>query len=158
MVAWTPISKTPGSATTAPAAADILNANFTNFAAYKLELGGDTMLGPMAYKQGTLTDGATVTPIVTPGNTGGGAGNVFTWTIGGNRTLANPTGAAAGIFFRIIITQDGTGGRTLAFGSAYKHPFGMAPSLSTGSGKVDVLDCYCVSATFIITNLGKAYA
>lgn len=60
-------------------------------------------------------------------------------TLGGNRTLANPTNMVDGGTYAIIVKQDATGGRTLAYGTAYKWPSGIAPTLSTGANKVDVL-------------------
>lgn len=81
-----------------------------------------------------LTDGATVTPDLDDSN-------IFTWTIGGNRTLANPSNRAAGQTFTIIITQDGTGGRTITYGSLYKFPAGFDDQPADGAGDVSVLSC-----------------
>ena len=42
--------------------------------------------------------------------------------MGGNRTLQNPTNMPTGTdvkYFGIIVTQDGTGGRTLAYDTIY---------------------------------------
>lgn len=66
-------------------------------------------------------------------------GNVFTVTLGGNRTLTNPTNQAAGASYAWIITQDGTGSRALAYGSAFKFPGGTDPTASTGAGDVDII-------------------
>ena len=46
-------------------------------------------------------------------------GNSYSVTLGGSRTLANPTNATAGTAFRISFKQDGTGGRTMSFGANY---------------------------------------
>ncbi len=62
-------------------------------------------------------------------------------TLGGNRTLSAPSNKRDGGDYRLIITQDGTGSRTLSFNSAYKFEFGVAPTLSTGIGDIDVLVC-----------------
>ncbi len=64
---------------------------------------------------------------------------VATVTLGGNRTLANPTNQQAGATYVIIVKQDGSGNRTLAYGSDYKFPGGTAPTLSTGTNDVDLL-------------------
>lgn len=61
----------------------------------------------------------------------------FTWATGGNRTLANPTGATPGQQGMIDITKGGT--HTLSFGSAYAFVGGAAPTLSGGSGTRHVL-------------------
>ena len=62
-----------------------------------------------------------------------------TITLSGNRILDNPTNMKAGATFTIIIKQDATGSRTLAFGSAYKFPSGLTPVLSTGINAVDII-------------------
>jgi len=71
-------------------------------------------------------------------------------TLGGNRTLANPTNLTAGQHGVIVITQDGTGSRTLAYGSNFKFPAGSAPTLTTTANAVDVL-CYYVEGASRIT-------
>lgn len=95
-----------------------------------------------------LTDGATVTPDFN-------AGNNFSLTLGGNRTLANPTNLTSGQSGSIVITQDATGGRTLAYGSYWKFPGGTAPTLTPTANAVDVLAYYAESATRIAANLIK---
>jgi hypothetical protein len=59
--------------------------------------------------------------------------------LGGNRTLANPIGMVAGSFipYRLTVIQDGTGSRLLTWGSAYKFPGGVAPTLTTTANRVD---------------------
>jgi len=46
----------------------------------------------------------------------------------------------------IFIVQDGTGSRTLSFGSQYDFAGGTAPTLSTGANAVDRID-YVVRTT-----------
>lgn len=60
-------------------------------------------------------------------------------TLGGSRTLANPTAAEAGGLYRLLVRQDGTGGHTLAFGSEYAFAGGSAPTVSGSAGAVDAL-------------------
>lgn len=99
----------------------------------------------------TLTDGATVTPNATSTNN-------FIWTIGGNRTLANPTGLADGQEIRIVIKQDATGSRIITWGSKYKFS-GGAPALSTTANAYDVLICLYNSALdLLFCSLGKGFA
>jgi hypothetical protein len=93
-----------------------------------------------------LTDGATITPDFA-------AANNFSVTLGGNRTLANPTNLTAGQSGAITITQDGTGSRTLAYGSYFKFAAGTAPSLTTTASAVDVLAYYVESSTRITARL-----
>ena len=89
-----------------------------------------------------LTDGATITPDFS-------ANNSFSVTLGGNRTLANPTNIVAGQSGVFIITQDGTGSRTLAYGSYYKFPGGTAPTLTTTASAVDMIAYFVASSTQI---------
>jgi len=93
-----------------------------------------------------LTDGATITPDFA-------AANNFSVTLGGNRTLANPTNLVAGQSGVIVITQDGTGSRTLAYGSYFKFSSGTAPTLTTTASAVDVLAYYVESSTRITAKL-----
>jgi len=93
-----------------------------------------------------LTDGATITPDFA-------AANNYSLTIGGNRTLANPTNLTAGQSGAIVITQDGTGSRTLAYGSYFKFSGGTAPTLTTTASAVDVLVYYVESSTRITAKL-----
>lgn len=86
-----------------------------------------------------LTDAATITPDFA-------ASNNFSVTLGGNRTLANPSNLTAGQSGSIFISQDGTGSRTLAFGSQFDFAGGTAPTLSTAASAVDRID-YVVRTT-----------
>jgi hypothetical protein len=90
-----------------------------------------------------LTDGATITPDFAVANN-------FSVTLGGNRTLADPTNLTAGQSGCIWITQDGTGSRTLAYGSAWDFTGGTAPTLSTAASAVDCL-VYAVQSSTKIT-------
>jgi hypothetical protein len=90
----------------------------------------------------TLTDGATITPDFD-------AGQNFSVTLAGNRTLANPTNIDAGQTGSIFITQDGTGSRTLSFGSYWDFPGGTAPTLSTAAASVDRIDYIVRTGTSI---------
>lgn len=91
-----------------------------------------------------LTDGANIATDLALGNN-------FSVTLGGNRTLDNPTNITAGQSGVIVITQDGTGSRTLAYGSYWKFASGTAPTLTTTAAAVDVLAYYVESSTRITT-------
>jgi hypothetical protein len=93
-----------------------------------------------------LTDGATITPDFAVANN-------FSVTLGGNRTLANPSNLTAGQSGVIVITQDGTGSRTLAYGSYFKFSGGTAPTLTTTASAVDVIAYYVESSTRITARL-----
>lgn len=60
-------------------------------------------------------------------------------TLGGNRTLDNPTNLKSGAYYTLIVKQDATGSRTLAYGSAYKWFGGVAPILSAAANAVDII-------------------
>jgi hypothetical protein len=67
------------------------------------------------------------------------ANQVASVTLEDNRTLDNPTNMVDGATYLLIVKQDATGSRTLAYGTAYKWPGGTAPTLSTGVNAVDIL-------------------
>jgi hypothetical protein len=87
----------------------------------------------------TLTDASTITPDFALANN-------YSVTLGGNRTLANPTNLTAGQSGSIFVVQDGTGSRTLAYGSYWDFAGGTAPTLSTAASAVDRID-YVVRTT-----------
>jgi hypothetical protein len=72
--------------------------------------------------------------------------NNFKVTLGGNRTLANPTNLADGMVLNFVLKQDGTGNRTLAFDTKYDFGEAGTPTLSTGASKIDFVSCYYDSA------------
>ena len=96
---------------------------------------------------GTLTTKKIAETLVVVGNSSTAAdidlssGTVFTVTLTGNATLTitNTTGAAA---FTVILTNDGTPGRTVAWaasGGSFKFPGGAAAlSRTTTASGVDV--------------------
>ena len=105
-----------------------------------------------AYMQiDTLTDASTIAVDMSVGNN-------FSITLGGNRTLGNPTNLTAGQSGVIFITQDGTGSRTLAYSSYWDFPSQTAPTLTTTANAVDVLVYTVRSSTSIaaqlLTNIG----
>ena len=75
--------------------------------------------------------------------------NNFSLQLSGNRTLANPSNIVAGQSGSIFITQDGTGSRTLAYGSYFKFVGGTAPVLSTTAAAIDRIDYVVKSSTAI---------
>jgi hypothetical protein len=80
----------------------------------------------------TLTDAATISWDVSNAQ----AAKV---TLGGNRTLGAPTNAIEGFTYILIVKQDATGGRTLAFDASILWPDGEAPVIATGAGKKTIL-------------------
>lgn len=81
-----------------------------------------------------LTDGANVA-------INASLAEVFTLTLGGNRTLDTPTNLQTGKVYRIIVAQDGTGSRTLSYQGIYKWPGigGVAPVINVSPSSLSVL-------------------
>jgi hypothetical protein len=90
-----------------------------------------------------LTDASTIAVDMSVGNN-------FSVTLGGNRTLGNPTNLTAGQSGVIFITQDGTGSRTLAYSSYWDFPAATAPTLTTTANAVDVIVYTVRSSTSIV--------
>jgi len=65
-------------------------------------------------------------------------------TLGGNRALSNPTNKVEGAVYILVIKQDGNGSRTLSFGSDYKFPGKVAPTLSLFPNTIDIFTFLCV--------------
>jgi hypothetical protein len=76
-------------------------------------------------------------------------------TLGGNRTLGNPTNAKPSQSGVIAIKQDGTGSRLLSLGSNWKRD-GGAPVFSTTANAEDFLFYYVRTTTQIIYTFLKA--
>ena len=98
----------------------------------------------------TLTDATSITSDFAKGNN-------FLVTLGGNRTLAAPSNAVAGQSGSIYVIQDGTGSRTLAYNAAWQFVSATVPTLSTGTGDVDMLVYMTRSATTIDAVLLKNF-
>ena len=114
----------------------------------------DQLEGRYSVEVATLTDGATITPDF-------GANQNFTVTLGGNRTLANPSNVTSdkvGQVGSIFVVQDGTGSRTLSFGSNWEFIGGTAPTLSTAASAVDRIDYIVRSTTSIQAVVTLGYA
>jgi len=109
-------------------------------------LSTDTVWGAAATV--TLTDAATI------------AVNMSTFinatvTLGGNRTLGNPSNTKDGQTGVIKIAQDGSGSRTLAYSANWKFAGGTDPILTTTASAVDLLFYQVISSTFIFATLIK---
>lgn len=78
-----------------------------------------------------------------------GANNNHVVTLEGNSTLAAPTTASGGQAGAVVIHQDGTGSRTLAYSGGWSFAGGTAPTLTTTASGTDILVYYCSdSSTF----------
>ena len=93
-----------------------------------------------------LTDAATI-------SVNFASSNNFSVTLGGNRTLGNPSNVVAGQSGFIAITQDGTGSRTLSYSSNWSFASGSPPTLTTTAGAIDILAYYARTTTDIIADV-----
>lgn len=99
----------------------------------------------------TLTDAATISV------------NMSTFinakvTLGGNRTLGQPSNTKVGQSGFIRIVQDGTGSRTLAFHADWKFESGADPVLSTTASATDILLYQVIAANYILASLVRGVA
>ena len=78
-----------------------------------------------------------------------GTANNFSMTLTGSLTLNNPSNITAGQSGVIFITQDGTGGRTVAFGSYWSFVDGTAPTITATASAHSVLLYTCRTTTDI---------
>lgn len=98
----------------------------------------------------TLTDGATISWNLN-------SQQVASLTLGGNRTLSNPTNLVNGGTYALIVKQDATGNRTLSYGTAFKWMGGITPALSSTANATDIL-VFISDGTYLygVANLGFA--
>jgi hypothetical protein len=91
------------------------------------------VVGVVPWPPVALTDASTIA-------TDAALGNHFTVTLGGNRTLGNPTNPTHGQKVIWEITQDGTGTRTLTLGSNFALGTDITVvTLTTTASKTDFL-------------------
>ena len=98
----------------------------------------------------TLTDGATIAWDLS-------SNQVAKITLSGNRTLSAPTNMKDGATYILIVSQDATGSRTLAYNSVFKFPNGTAPTLSTTARAVDILT-FVSNGTYMFGIAQKGFA
>jgi len=129
--------------------------------------GGGTALtvNGVAGSPALTVNGSAATPTIAVGNSGVAfavdcsRSNVFTVTMTGNvpagaMTLNN---MADGQTINVVLTQDGTGSRTLGNPTGVKWPAGTVGVLSTAAGAIDILTISQVSGTKYASLL-KAFA
>lgn len=88
------------------------------------------------YTVNNLTDAATISWDLS-------LGAMAIVTLTDNRALANPTNLVSGASYILIVKQDGSGSRTLSFGSTYKFSEGLDPVLSASPNAVDIITFLC---------------
>lgn len=75
-----------------------------------------------------------------------------------NAKLGNPTNMQPGDRLIIVIEQDQTGGRTMAYDGAYGFPAADYPKLSLEPQSEDTLDCYMTGDYVLQCDLRKNYS
>lgn len=121
----------------------------------------NTAIHPALATGGTFTGSISTTPSVS--SVSGSttltytASNVFDLTLTGNITLNVPAGVVAGGTMFIVLRQDGVGGRTCTFNSAYKFESGASTTLTTAANSVDLLRVVVVSPSLLVAKLYKNF-
>ena len=65
------------------------------------------------------------------------AGTLQQLTLTGNCTFTFPAGTIAGRSFTLLLSQDGTGGRTVTWPAAVRWPGGTAPTITSTANRTD---------------------
>lgn len=118
--------------------------NLNNAPSWRLNTGGIFGFGLLGvFNTWTKAQNVAASALVDSGTiaTDASLSNVFTVTIAGSRTLANPTNLVSGGTYIFIVTQGAGGSHTLAYGNLFKWPGGTAPTLSTAAAAVDMISC-----------------
>ena len=100
---------------------------------------------------GTLTSATSITPDFA-------ASQNFTVTLAHNAALENPSNVVAGQTGSIFVVQDGTGSRTMSYGTSWDFIGGSAPTLTTAGGSIDRIDYIVQDATNIQAIASLAYS
>jgi hypothetical protein len=82
-------------------------------------------------------------------------GTVQNLTLTGNATITMPT-AVAGKSFIIILSQDGTGGRTVTW-STVSWPSATAPTITSTASKRDIFSFFSNGSSWFGTTIGQNY-
>lgn len=78
--------------------------------------------------------------------------NIFTHILTENTTLDNPTNLVADTYYTWIVTQAASA-KTLAYGNKFKWPGGIAMTVSTGAGAIDI-----ITSLYDGTNLNTVFS
>lgn len=130
-----------------------LGASTASFVLTTKGAAANPVFGPAYSASVALTDQATIA-------TDASLGNYFRVTLGGNRTLGNPTNALNGQKLLFEIIQDGTGGRTLALDTKFALGSDIATTtLTTTASARDFIGCVYNSTAdkFYIIAFVKGY-
>ncbi len=98
-----------------------------------------------------LIDAATITWVANQGF-------AYSVTLGGDRTFANPTSMLNGSVYTLLVTQDGTGSKTITWGTNYYFQAASTPTLSTAAGAIDILVFFSVGSTLYFEAIYKDFS
>src|SRR5690606_18176566 len=75
------------------------------------------------------------------------SGNLHIGTLTANATVtfSNPV---AGAIYKFVLTQDGTGSRTVTWPAEVKWEGGVAPTLTTEAAATDIITCTYIGTTY----------
>jgi hypothetical protein len=90
----------------------------------------------------TRTAGGTVSGTLTPD---AATATIYEYTLNGNITINSLGNAVSGTSMTVVLTQDGTGGRTLT--STMKFA-GNVKTLSTAANSIDILTIFYTGTTY----------
>jgi hypothetical protein len=88
----------------------------------------------------------------------GTTGNFFYFTATSNFTLNQPTNFGEGGWMFVLITQDGTGSRTITLPSYFKSVNGVSITLTTTPGAMDLLEIVAYTDTFAMVRIHRNFA
>lgn len=98
-----------------------------------------------------MADGVTITPT--------GTKHYYSVTLGGNRTIDEPTTITIGGTYVFKITQDATGGRSLSWHAVFDWAGGTPPDLTATASGVDVFSGVSIDGTSIqMVTVGQAFS
>ncbi len=83
---------------------------------------------------------------------------LLTSGVGSTRQLQNPTNLVDGGTYILRVTQSSTGSNALTYGTVYKFPGGVAPTLSVANNAVDVLTFTSDGTNMLLTGVQFGYA
>ena len=84
------------------------------------------------------------------------AGRNFVVTLGGNRSLDNPTNQKPGQAGVIVVKQDGTGDRTLVYGSHWRFPQGPVP-VFTAANSINAISYFVLEPGIVLATVAPEF-
>jgi len=117
-------------------------------------LGADTV---EALKTKVLTSTPIISNLVGSTTLDFAASQIFTITLTGDATLANPINPVVNAYYLIEVNQDVNGLHNLAWGTNFKFANGTAPVLSLDPNAFDMFSVYVKSATQLLVTYAQNF-